>query len=205
MEISDVFERVCELAGVKNDAALAKELGVTPQAVANSRKRGTIPYEKICLYAEDRGYSLDYLFYGKKGGDAGERSNVVRPALLQAIGDEIENQRVVEIFGFDSQQTYSIAAIVYTDLLRRLDVSDLAFADFSDSSSRISKEIQSEVTEYIRVTKETIELYQRSSQVKPKGLAPGESRDSSAVSQTFNAEVGQVGGGDINNFGNKDK
>jgi hypothetical protein len=60
----DVFARLYELSGVKNDAGLAKVLNVTPQAIANTRKRNGIPYEKICSYAEEHGFSVDYILLG---------------------------------------------------------------------------------------------------------------------------------------------
>jgi hypothetical protein len=41
LDISAVFERICEIRGLKTDAALADFLGVSPSSINQSRKRQT--------------------------------------------------------------------------------------------------------------------------------------------------------------------
>lgn len=76
MKLEDILARVASVSGAKSDAAIARALKVTPQAVGNARKRGSIPYEGICLFAEERGISLDYLFFGRHATTRARREAV---------------------------------------------------------------------------------------------------------------------------------
>lgn len=206
-DIGQRIQRVRTQKGM-SQADFANALGISVRAYQNY-ERGDRPVSKqlLCALKAAFGVSSDYILDGEESaGSADNLRNVVRPDLLQAIGEEIERQRVAEVIGFDHQQTYSVAAIIYTDLVRRLGPHDIGSADFSDNSSRVFREIQAEVAEYIRVTKETIALYQRSSQAAAKGSAQRAHHDDSStstVSQSFHGSVGQVGGHDIHNYGDK--
>lgn len=61
-----VLARTAEVAGARNDAALAAMLGTSRQVVAGWKKRGTIPHQKVCDFAQSQGASLDYLLLGRK-------------------------------------------------------------------------------------------------------------------------------------------
>ena len=84
--IGDIFTRVTDVIGEQTDAAIAKCLGVTPQAIANARKRGTMPYEKLIVFAQSNNLSLDYLLLGKELNDT---KNSIDPDLLAEIFHEI--------------------------------------------------------------------------------------------------------------------
>lgn len=62
--LNDVLERIARLEGAKNDAAIARALETSPQTLATQKKRGTVPYEKLCEYAVRRGVDLDWLLLG---------------------------------------------------------------------------------------------------------------------------------------------
>ncbi|MEW8050754.1 MAG: helix-turn-helix domain-containing protein [Candidatus Thiodiazotropha sp.] len=64
LSVEDIFSRTMQASGLNTDASLAHELGVTPQAIANARKRNKVPFEKLVVFSKKKGISLDYLFYG---------------------------------------------------------------------------------------------------------------------------------------------
>ena len=60
-DFSILVERMKRAAHAANDSALARLLGVTPQALSNYKKRGTMPYTQIFKFAQLTGTSLDAL------------------------------------------------------------------------------------------------------------------------------------------------
>ena len=62
--VQEVLDRLARALGTRTDVALASALGVSPQAIANSKKRSSIPYERICAVADEKGLSLDYILLG---------------------------------------------------------------------------------------------------------------------------------------------
>ena len=60
-DFSILVERMKRAAHTANDSALARLLGVTPQALSNYKKRGTMPYTLIFKFAQLTGTSLDAL------------------------------------------------------------------------------------------------------------------------------------------------
>lgn len=85
--LSDVLSRVGKLSSVSTDAEIANVLGVSPQTLSTWKRRGTIPYERICSFATSKDVSLDYLLLGVSG-----RSYLggLDPMLLEGIGMEFE-------------------------------------------------------------------------------------------------------------------
>ncbi|MCP5440006.1 MAG: helix-turn-helix domain-containing protein [Chromatiaceae bacterium] len=63
-DVEAVFERLSSIVGVSTDTGIAKRLGISPQAIYNARKRGTIPYEKILQFARTEKIDLNYLLFG---------------------------------------------------------------------------------------------------------------------------------------------
>lgn len=87
--VEEVLTRVAAAADVKNDAALARALGVSPQTLSSWRKRGTVPHEAVAAFAADNGFSLDYLLLGK--GPSRRYDGVIDLQLMEEIGMEIED------------------------------------------------------------------------------------------------------------------
>lgn len=83
ISVDDIFNRVASFANSKTDVAIAKLLGMSRQAIANARKRETVPFEKICTFAIKNDVSLDYLFLGI-GTEFGYGGSV-DAVLLEAI------------------------------------------------------------------------------------------------------------------------
>ncbi|MFQ5480708.1 MAG: helix-turn-helix domain-containing protein [Thermodesulfobacteriota bacterium] len=74
----DTIERMRWAGKLKNDSAVARVLGVTPQALSNYKKRGEMPTDLVLRFAEIHALSVDWLISGKGemyrfgGGPAGE-------------------------------------------------------------------------------------------------------------------------------------
>jgi len=60
---------------LKNDSAVARVLGVTPQALSNYKKRGEMPTDLVLKFANIYGLSVDWLITGEgemyRGGGGG--------------------------------------------------------------------------------------------------------------------------------------
>lgn len=97
---SDIFDRLSSYAESNTDVAIAKLLGISRQAIANARKRNTVPFEKICDFAINNGISLDYLLLGKTvDADHGRDVDIT---LLDAIEIAFEDYRHNhQIYGID--------------------------------------------------------------------------------------------------------
>lgn len=94
ISIEKILLRVTEISGARSDSAIAKELSVSPQAIGNARKRGTIPYEKLFLFAQQHNVSLDYLFLGK-----GMQASKLDLVLL----DKINEARIEAVLKLDNE------------------------------------------------------------------------------------------------------
>ncbi len=62
---SQIVRRMLESTGLKNESAVAKVLGVTPQALSNYKKRGKMPPNLVLKFAFMYGLSVDWLLTGK--------------------------------------------------------------------------------------------------------------------------------------------
>lgn len=71
----EIVERMKKAGNLKNESAVARRLGVTPQALSNYKKRDTMPSGLILKFADMTGVSIDWLVYG---GDDMERKDVKR-------------------------------------------------------------------------------------------------------------------------------
>src|SRR3972149_2617009 len=74
---TDIIERMRWAGKLKNDSAVARVLGVTPQALSNYKKRGEMPTDLVLRFANIYGLSVDWLISGegemyKAGGRAQE-------------------------------------------------------------------------------------------------------------------------------------
>ncbi|OGQ55186.1 MAG: hypothetical protein A3J24_05325 [Deltaproteobacteria bacterium RIFCSPLOWO2_02_FULL_53_8] len=62
---SDLIERMRWAGKLKNDSAVARTLGVTPQALSNYKKRGEMPTDLVLKFAGIYGLSVDWLITGE--------------------------------------------------------------------------------------------------------------------------------------------
>ena len=62
---SDIIERMRWAGKLKNDSAVARALGVTPQALSNYKKRGEMPTDLVLRFSNIYGLSMDWLLTGE--------------------------------------------------------------------------------------------------------------------------------------------
>ncbi len=62
---AEIIERMRWAGKLKNDSAVARVLGVTPQALSNYKKRGEMPTDLVLRFANIYGLSVDWLITGK--------------------------------------------------------------------------------------------------------------------------------------------
>ena len=76
---SEIIERMRWAGRLKNDSAVARALGVTPQALSNYKKRGEMPTDLALRFSNIYGLSMDWLLTGegetRKPGRAGETAS----------------------------------------------------------------------------------------------------------------------------------
>lgn len=65
VKYSDVIERMKSSANLKNDSRVARALGVTPQAISNYKKRGSLPSDLVLKFAVIYNVSVDWLITGE--------------------------------------------------------------------------------------------------------------------------------------------
>jgi hypothetical protein len=75
---SDIIEKMRWAGKLKNDSAVARVLGVTPQALSNYKKRGEMPTDLVLKFAKLFGLSVDWLIHGvgemyRPGAEASEK------------------------------------------------------------------------------------------------------------------------------------
>lgn len=84
---SDIIERMRWAGKLKNDSAVARVLGVTPQALSNYKKRGEMPTDLVLRFANIYGLSVDWLITGDGEMYKGGRSEFERKAYMIAAED----------------------------------------------------------------------------------------------------------------------
>jgi len=65
VQYNETIDRMRWAGKLKNDSAIARALGVTPQAFSSYKKRGSIPSDLILKFAEMIGLSVDWLITGE--------------------------------------------------------------------------------------------------------------------------------------------
>lgn len=81
----EISARMMEKARLKNISALAADLGVTPQALSNYKKRGDFPVKLILGFADKHAVSVDWLV-GNKPPLLSADYQVPPPAGAVALG-----------------------------------------------------------------------------------------------------------------------
>lgn len=60
----EIIERMRFAGKLKNDSAVARILGITPQALSNYKKKGELPSGLVVKFANLTGLSIDWLLTG---------------------------------------------------------------------------------------------------------------------------------------------
>ena len=61
----EIIEKMRWAGKLKNDSAVARRLGVTPQALSNYKKRGEMPTDLVLKFSGMYGLSMDWLITGE--------------------------------------------------------------------------------------------------------------------------------------------
>ncbi|SBW07043.1 hypothetical protein KM92DES2_12279 [uncultured Desulfovibrio sp.] len=88
----EIYNRLLEASGTKNDSELSRVLNLTPQSINGARKRGEVPPSWIKSYAEISGVSSDWLFFGRgpmRRGHIHEERQTSCQADLEALKERV--------------------------------------------------------------------------------------------------------------------
>ncbi|MBQ4879652.1 hypothetical protein J8M21_20755 [Pseudoalteromonas luteoviolacea] len=62
LDVDAVVTRLYKHTGLSNERALSLEMGLSPGALYQAKKRGSLPWEGLIKYCKDNSISLDWLF-----------------------------------------------------------------------------------------------------------------------------------------------
>lgn len=115
--IEKILARVAEIIDTHSDSAIAKELGVSPQAIANARKRESVPYEKLIQFASRKNISLDDLFLGKVDTQPirAEMDTKVFQEILESLNSEISELREYKPIDFANKAAFLYNSVCSID------------------------------------------------------------------------------------------
>lgn len=86
----EVIERMKLHGKLKNDSAVARALGVTPQALSNYKKRGEMPSNLAIKFAQAYKISVDWLITGEGRCKINEKVEGFSPQEIEYIGKLIK-------------------------------------------------------------------------------------------------------------------
>lgn len=94
---SDIIERMRWASKLKNDSAVARRLGVTPQALSNYKKRGAMPTDLVLRFSNIYGLSMDWLLTGEgEMYKTGAHSEAENRGVLNAAEDAASYGKAVK-------------------------------------------------------------------------------------------------------------
>jgi len=88
-KFDSVLGRLKEAAGLDRDSDIAKLLGMSPQALNNRKKTGSIPATEIVDACNQRGIDLNYVFRGEGRAE----SDALRAAIAEIQTWQVREQR----------------------------------------------------------------------------------------------------------------
>ncbi len=77
-KIIEIIEILRENKSLKSETQVAKILGMTQQALAHHKLRGSYPYEQLAAFCEREGVSLDWLLLGREPEKPAAESDLER-------------------------------------------------------------------------------------------------------------------------------
>ena len=84
--LEDVLARVAEIAGGSSDAIISRALSAGRSSVSTWRARGTIPYEQVALFADEKGLCINWLLFGKGPRTLHEAAEAEMVRLVNTAG-----------------------------------------------------------------------------------------------------------------------
>jgi hypothetical protein len=209
IDAGSVFDRIALLLGTTTDKAIAEVLGVSPQAITNSRKRGAVPYDKICAFAENNSASLDYLLLGIESASSPNE-------ILDSVRDEVNFQLQKEMpsrFGSKNSPNFREGVQAFSFVYNQIcHIDDEATRRTSIRKAIGMYQLHNQ-TEFHRQVSHSEDEYD-GNDVLLESLEKGKQKiidkyglqkDQPTVSQTFEGSVKQVAGRDVVNSPRKGK
>ncbi|MGV3629156.1 MAG: helix-turn-helix domain-containing protein [Betaproteobacteria bacterium] len=114
--LQQILDRVTDATGTRTDSETAVALGVTPQTFSNWKTRGTVPFESLCEFADEKGLTLDYLLFGIE--PKFRRRTEIDAKLLGLVGSAVESMARSEHPALTFFVKYWYIGLVYNRLLR---------------------------------------------------------------------------------------
>lgn len=114
---SDIIERMRWAGKLKNDSAVARVLGVTPQALSNYKKRGEMPTDLVLRFANIYGLSVDWLITGEgemykggaKGSEYDRKSYMIAAEETPAYG---KDQRMPDVAALNADEIIYVGKLL---------------------------------------------------------------------------------------------
>ena len=97
----EIADRMKKIGDLRNDSAIAKDLGITPQALSNYKKRDSMPTSLVVKFAEKYDCSTDELFYGLSADMAVTVDTKIKLEDLPMDITLAELKQTVEALGHD--------------------------------------------------------------------------------------------------------
>ena len=79
---AEILERMLKALGSTTDAALARALNVSPQAISEARRKGKVPATWAITLASNYPVSLDWLLFGREPDSSGNKNNIAERIKL---------------------------------------------------------------------------------------------------------------------------
>ena len=218
--LSEILERLAEFTGNNTDASLARALGISPQAIANARKKKSIPFERLAKFAMSEGISLDWLFTGKSGHD-----KEIDPTLFSEIRERIKQSDIKNRMTPATEQMLHIVVTIYNSVIacktaeRRDYVFDTQIALLNTALYQEAKtlldgnnlipEVRAELNEFVGTQEQLVSLLRKGlsalgyTAVEDNVPSVSQVKEASTANQNFHGSVKQAAGRDINNKENK--
>ena len=89
-----ILNTVKEIEGISRDAEMARTLGVQQSMISMWRKRGTVPYEILLHFCEERDIDMVWLLTGEgprhRGASEGVTSQAIDADLMAEVIEMVE-------------------------------------------------------------------------------------------------------------------
>lgn len=158
---SDIIERMRWAGKLKNDSAVARVLGVTPQALSNYKKRGEMPTDLVLRFANIYGLSVDWLISGDgemyrpgKGGEFAGKGFLIAAEETSAYGREGREFRPPDFTSLSPDEIIYVGKLL--KILRSSNKSTSAAIKYSVDAFLKASELSVESTPAFEPEKEAV-------------------------------------------------
>lgn len=118
--VSQVFDRLCYVYGVKNNAALERHLGLSNAFCTSRIKRGSLPFDLIYTAAIEKNISFEQLLFGEPMRQVdGNDLLIIKQGILKSLlkikasdlmakaktGDDLESIAKIQAESVESELT----------------------------------------------------------------------------------------------------